>query len=167
MKFSREIVKTLSQSMKVVFEVLRFYFVPAIFVPVKKNTNKPRSRKDASPENEMSFWEHLEELRMTLLACLIAFVLAASASLFFYKEIFRFLRLPLEYALREIGESDIAMISASSIRAGLEYTVDLSIPSSVKTASQNNFIAAEGPYRVQDFMVSGEPWMSERNIRSR
>lgn len=106
MKFSREIVKPLSQSMKVVFEVLRFYFVPAIFVPVKKNTNKPRSRKNASPENEMSFWEHLEELRMTLLACLIAFVLAASASLFFYKEIFRFLRLPLEYALREIGESE-------------------------------------------------------------
>ena len=69
--------------------------------------------------------------------------------------------------LREIGESDIAMISASSIRAGLEYTVDLSIPSSVKTDSQNNFIAAEGPYRVHDFMVSGEPWMSERNIRSR
>jgi hypothetical protein len=70
-------------------------------------------------------------------------------------------------ALREIGESDIAMISASSIRAGLKYTAELSIPSSVKTDSQNNFIAAEGPFRVQDFMVSGEPWMSERTIRSR
>ncbi len=49
--------------------------------------------------NEMTFWEHLEELRMTIIGCVIAFVVATLGSLFFYKEIFSVLRIPLERAL--------------------------------------------------------------------
>lgn len=47
---------------------------------------------------EMSFWEHLEALRSTLVACLVAFAVAACFSLVFSKEIFELLRYPLEHS---------------------------------------------------------------------
>ena len=47
---------------------------------------------------EMSFFEHLEELRSVLIACMVSFVVAGTLSLVFSKRIFEFLRLPLEYA---------------------------------------------------------------------
>lgn len=73
---------------------------------MKEKTENRRSRENSAVESEMTFWEHLEELRVTLFACLLAFVLAAAGSLFFYKEIFSALRFPLECALREIGEGE-------------------------------------------------------------
>ncbi|MBR5622972.1 MAG: twin-arginine translocase subunit TatC [Opitutales bacterium] len=75
---------------------------------MNKEPASPRSRDDASPEKEMSFWEHLEELRMTLFACLLAFVGSAVGALVFYKEIFSLLRLPLERA----GDASGAMQNA-------------------------------------------------------
>ncbi len=47
----------------------------------------------------MTFLEHLEELRMTIFGCVLAFAIATFASLFFYKKIFEILRIPLENAL--------------------------------------------------------------------
>ena len=44
--------------------------------------------KEPREPDEMSFWEHLEALRMTLFACIAAFAVAATASLSFDKEIF-------------------------------------------------------------------------------
>lgn len=75
---------------------------------MNKEPDSPRSRDDASPKKEMSFWEHLEELRMTLFACLIAFVGSAVGALIFYKEIFSLLRIPLERA----GDASGAMQNA-------------------------------------------------------
>ena len=47
---------------------------------------------------EMSFWEHLEELRSTLFVCLAAFAGAGTLALVFSKQIFSLLRWPLEHA---------------------------------------------------------------------
>lgn len=70
------------------------------------------SAHDSAPEaKEMSFWEHLEELRLTLFACLSAFALAALASGFFYKSIFAVLRFPLERAAA--GTENAALAEAT------------------------------------------------------
>ncbi|MBQ2732346.1 MAG: hypothetical protein IJF68_04800, partial [Opitutales bacterium] len=41
---------------------------------------------------EMSFWEHLEELRSTLAICLVSFAGAGTLALVFSKPIFEILR---------------------------------------------------------------------------
>ena len=41
--------------------------------------------------------------------------------------------------------------------SGLTYTIDSSVPSSVKTDEKGNFIGVTGAYRVTDIMVGGEP----------
>lgn len=47
---------------------------------------------------EMSFFEHLEELRSALIACIAAFFGAGTLALVFSKHVFAALRLPLEWA---------------------------------------------------------------------
>lgn len=47
---------------------------------------------------EMSFFEHLEELRSVLIGCIAAFVSAGTLALIFSKQIFDLLRLPLEWS---------------------------------------------------------------------
>lgn len=42
--------------------------------------------------DDMTFFEHLEELRSTLIACLVAFAAAGALSLVFSKQIFSALR---------------------------------------------------------------------------
>ena len=54
--------------------------------------------KGGNASGEMSFWEHLEELRSTLAICLVSFAGAGTLALFFSKPIFEILRLPLERA---------------------------------------------------------------------
>lgn len=73
---------------------------------VKKNADKPVPGETLSDKSEMTFWEHLEELRMTLFFCLFSFVGAAALSLLFYKEIFEILRLPLTWASASVGDSE-------------------------------------------------------------
>lgn len=51
-----------------------------------------------SEDGEMSFFEHLEELRSTLFWCVAAFVAAGALSLVFSKQIFAALRWPLDHA---------------------------------------------------------------------
>ena len=41
--------------------------------------------------------------------------------------------------------------------SGLTYTIDTTIPSSIKTDEQGAFISVEGEYRVKDVVVGGEP----------
>ncbi|MCD8298612.1 MAG: twin-arginine translocase subunit TatC [Opitutae bacterium] len=69
----------------------------------KTSAVRSRAKKDA---NEMTFWEHLEELRMTVIWCCAAFVVATLGSLFFYKKIFAVLRRPLEHAIAGMAGSD-------------------------------------------------------------
>ncbi len=59
---------------------------------------------------EMSFFEHLEELRSTLVACIAAFVGAGTLSLFFSKQIFALLRRPLEWANVPAGEEQALVV---------------------------------------------------------
>lgn len=47
---------------------------------------------------EMSFLEHLEELRSVLVFCVVAFVISGAVALAFSEEIFNVLRWPLEHA---------------------------------------------------------------------
>ena len=46
--------------------------------------------------------------------------------------------------------------------SGLTYTIDTTIPSSVVTDVQDNFVRVDGAYRVKDVMVGGEPLDLER-----
>ena len=41
--------------------------------------------------------------------------------------------------------------------SGLTYTIDSSVKSSVKTDDKGNFISVDGPYRVTDIQVGGQP----------
>ena len=41
--------------------------------------------------------------------------------------------------------------------SGIEYTIDTSIPSSVKHAETGEFIGVEGEYRVKNVLINGEP----------
>lgn len=59
---------------------------------------------------EMSFFEHLEELRSVLIACVVSFAVAGTLSLVFSKRIFEILRLPLAYADIAVEENQALVV---------------------------------------------------------
>lgn len=61
-------------------------------------------------EGEMSFWQHLEELRSTIIGCGAAFGVAGVLSLIFSREIFALLRWPLENAPHVPADAGQALI---------------------------------------------------------
>lgn len=72
--------------------------------------NRARSGED---DAGMGFFEHIEELRKTLFRCCAAFAVSAGVSLCFYKEIFVWLRLPLEKAV-ELDRAHRPAVAAAS-----------------------------------------------------
>lgn len=84
-------------------------------------------KEPREPSDEMSFWEHLEALRMTLFACAAAFALAATASLIFYKEIFALLRLPLERAAAGTDFAADAETALAAMRFSDPFSILLNI----------------------------------------
>lgn len=56
------------------------------------------SAEEPRENGEMSFFEHLEELRSTLVWCVAVFAVAGTLSLIFSKQIFAALRWPLDHA---------------------------------------------------------------------
>lgn len=83
--------------------------------------------KEPREPDEMSFWEHLEALRMTLFACIAAFAVAATASLIFYKEIFALLRLPLERAAAGTAFAADAETALAAMRFSDPFSILLNI----------------------------------------
>jgi len=78
-------------------------------------TEKPagtpmESRGNESRGGEMSFFDHLEELRSTVIWCACAFAAAGVLSLVFSKEIFDFLRWPLEHAAGVPADDQALMV---------------------------------------------------------
>ena len=59
----------------------------------------------------------------------------------------------LEMASRDYPQECGGFLQVS----GLTYTIDSSVNSSVKLDEKGNFISVNGPYRVKDIMVNGEP----------
>lgn len=59
----------------------------------------------------------------------------------------------LEMAVREMPEEGGGFQQVS----GITFTINTSIPSSVKLDDKGNFISVEGEYRVKDLMVGDEP----------
>lgn len=58
----------------------------------------------------------------------------------------------------ELGASALPGESGGFLQvAGLEYTVDLNVESSVKRDKENMFVSVDGDYRVKDVTVGGEP----------
>lgn len=41
--------------------------------------------------------------------------------------------------------------------SGLTYTIDSSVKSSIKVDDKGNFVSVDGPYRVTDIQVGGQP----------
>lgn len=75
---------------------------------------RTRSRAhEEQSESGMGFFEHLEELRKMMFRCCAAFAISAGVSLYFYKDIFRWLQYPLEKAL--------AMDKAAQLKALAEH----------------------------------------------
>jgi len=68
------------------------------------------SRGNDSCGGEMSFLDHLEELRSTVIWCACAFGVAGVLSLVFSKEIFEFLRWPLEHAAGVPADEQALMV---------------------------------------------------------
>ena len=59
----------------------------------------------------------------------------------------------LEMACRNYPEESGAFLHVS----GMSYTINASVPSSVKLDDKGNFTGVEGDYRVTDIKVNGEP----------
>lgn len=58
----------------------------------------------------------------------------------------------------EMGASQYPEESGGFIHvSGLTYTIDSTIPSSVRTDERRNFVSVDGEYRVKDIFVGGEP----------
>lgn len=68
------------------------------------------SADGSDARGEMSFFEHLEELRSTLIACIAAFFGAGTLALVFSKQVFALLRLPLEWANVPVGENQALVV---------------------------------------------------------
>ncbi|EHE98540.1 bifunctional metallophosphatase/5'-nucleotidase [Enterocloster citroniae] len=63
----------------------------------------------------------------------------------------------IKYAL-EMASRDYPQECGGFLQvSGLTYTIDSSVNSSVKLDEKGNFISVNGPYRVKDIMVNGEP----------
>jgi sec-independent protein translocase protein TatC len=77
------------------------------------------------PRSEMSFLEHIEDLRISLMRVLGVFAVGVAIALVFYKEIPVLLQLPLEWA-RQI---DPEGMSQPSVQGDLLFLGVLSIPS--------------------------------------
>ena len=65
---------------------------------ISLTTSRERDGEESSSGGEMSFLEHLEELRSVLIFCVVAFVVSGAVALVFSGEIFAALRWPLEHA---------------------------------------------------------------------
>lgn len=63
------------------------------------NSRARRGPEDEQSSDAMGFFQHLEELRKMLFRCCLAFAVSGAVSLYFYKDIFRLLRHPLDKAL--------------------------------------------------------------------
>ncbi|MBR2794744.1 MAG: bifunctional metallophosphatase/5'-nucleotidase, partial [Solobacterium sp.] len=59
----------------------------------------------------------------------------------------------LEFSAKKLPMGNNGLIHGM----GLEYTVDLSVPTSVKEDANGTFISIDGPYRVKDVRILGEP----------
>ena len=77
------------------------------------------------PRSEMSFLEHIEDLRTSLMRVLAVFAIGVAVALVFYKEIPVLLQLPLEWA-RQI---DPEGMSQPAVQGDLLFLGVLSIPS--------------------------------------
>lgn len=77
------------------------------------------------PRSEMSFLEHIEDLRVSLMRVLGVFAIGVTIALFFYKEIPALLQLPLEWARRIDPEA----MSQPAVQGDLLFLGVLSIPS--------------------------------------
>ncbi|MBO7703744.1 MAG: bifunctional metallophosphatase/5'-nucleotidase [Solobacterium sp.] len=64
----------------------------------------------------------------------------------------------LEFGARKLPAAINGFVQVS----GIEYTVNLSIPSSVKEDADNTFLSVDGPYRVENVQINGEPLDLER-----
>ena len=59
----------------------------------------------------------------------------------------------VEFGARRLPAECNGLIHGS----GIEYTVDLSIPSSVKENEKGEFVSVDGEYRVREIRINGEP----------
>ena len=59
----------------------------------------------------------------------------------------------IEFGARKLPMGNNGLIHGM----GLEYTVDLSVPSSVKEDANGTFISIDGPYRVKEVLINGKP----------
>ena len=59
----------------------------------------------------------------------------------------------LEFGSRNVPEENGGFLQVS----GISYTIDQSIPSSVVMNDEKEFVKVDGPYRVSNVMVGGEP----------
>lgn len=78
-------------------------------MPDAADTTRETDEELNPDERPMSFLDHLEELRWTLVKSLVAFVIAFIISAVFFKDLARLLRLPLDRGLAENPESFTAI----------------------------------------------------------
>lgn len=100
--------------------------------------------------NDLTFWEHLSELRTVLIKCLMIILLGTVCALYFYQEIFAFLTHPLQHNLnissselqhQEIHKERIFNPNSSEIKYQLKGETEISSFSyGVQQVSDNVFL---------------------------
>ena len=73
--------------------------------PPEKSPNQ-EPEEDARGGRQMSFFEHLEELRQRILRAILGLLVATAVCFYFSDQIYAWLSLPLTQTLRELGQPD-------------------------------------------------------------
>ena len=76
--------------------------------------SRVRTHEHTEAGDGMGFFEHLEELRKMLFRCCAAFAISAAVSLYFYKDIFKWLQYPLDKALRMDADAQAADLAKNA-----------------------------------------------------
>src|SRR5688500_14420786 len=92
--------------------------------------------EEAELGGQMSFLEHLDELRRRLVRCFVVVILATAGSWFVSKPIYNFLAAPVERALSEAQRRDVPI-------AGLTGNETISALYSLKENETGRFVFAE------------------------
>lgn len=95
-----------------------------------------QSKEENELGGQMSFLEHLDELRKRLVRCFVVVILATAGSWFFSERIYAFLAAPVERALAEAQRREVPI-------AGLTGTETIAALYSLKENDTGRFVFAE------------------------
>ncbi|MDR2862894.1 MAG: twin-arginine translocase subunit TatC [Puniceicoccales bacterium] len=112
-------------------------------------------------EKEMGFFEHLDELRSMLVRCVAAFVISMAAAFWWAKEIFAYMRRPLQRALANnphsgsIPDAPSGANPVELINALASILINGEVPAATAPLLPNALSAADATFAAASATASG------------